>query len=49
MCVKGFFYHLSHDCHLVIDPNILAVYCRPSFGDSDLLSRASCTAMVVGD
>ena len=49
MCVKGFFYHLSHDCHLVIDRNILAVYCRPSFGDSDLLSRASCTAMVVGD
>ena len=50
MCIKGFFYHLSHDCHLDIDPNIFAVYCRSSLGDSvDLLSRTSCTAMVVGD
>jgi len=50
MCIKGFFYRLSHDCQLDIDPGILAVYCRSSLGDSvDLLSRTSSTAMVVGD
>lgn len=50
MNIKGFFYHLSHDCHLDIDPDILAVYCRSSLGNSvDLLSRTSCTAIVVGD
>ena len=50
MCIKGFCYCLSHDCHLDMDPDILALYCWSSLGDSvDLLSRTNCTAMVVGD
>ena len=46
---RGFLF-LSHNCCLDIDCPILTVDCRTSLGDSvELLSRTSCTAMVVGD
>ena len=48
MYLRGFINHLSHDCHLDIDHDVLTTYCWFSSGDSvDSLSRTICITMVV--
>ena len=48
MCIKGFVYCLSHDCHIDIDHDVSTMYCRSSSGGSvNLLSI--CATMLVDD
>ena len=50
MNIEGFFYCLSHDCHLDIDRDVSTAYFRSSSGNSVvLLSTTICTNMVVSD
>ena len=49
-CIKGFVYRLSYDCHIDIDRDVSAAYCRSSLGDRvDSLSRTIYTTVVVSD
>ena len=48
--LKGLVYRLSHDCHFDIDRDVSTAHYRSSSGDIvDLLSRATCTTLVVSD
>ena len=39
LCIKGFVYRLSHDCHFDVDGDVSTADSRSSSGDSvDLLS-----------
>ena len=49
MCIKGFVYCLSHDCHQDNDRDVLTAYCRSSGDIVDLVSRAVSTTLVASD
>ena len=49
MCIKGFVYPLSHDCHQDNDRDVLTACCRLSGDIVDLMSRAVCITVVASD
>ena len=49
MCIKGFVYCLSHDCHQDNDRDVLTAHCRSSGDIVDLVSRAVSTTLVASD